>query len=226
MHLETKYNISFNVEDILSLLPGKPINDQIINLYFQYLANETTGVTAWETFLFTKIQKDGPESIVNWIKETPLNSTVILIPALIQQNWSVIIVFTATKRIELIDFSRYHQNLRALLGPVKQLLIALEDKFCGNTVCLRRWVIDQRKMAPKHIKPVLEDCGLYICLITHDIISNVAPQIIKCASAKIRKRMVETIVRILDDKDVLRQPIWNAILTNYSEASAREDNVN
>ena len=199
------------MEDILSLLPGKPINDQIINLYFQYLANETPGVTSWETFLFTKIQKDEPENMLNWIKENPLNSTVILIPALIQKNWCVIIVFTATKRIELIDFSRYHQNLRVLLGPIKQLLIALEDKFSSNTVCLRRWIIDQRKMAPKHVKPVLEDCGLYICLITHDIVSNVAPQIIKCTSSKIRKRMVETIVRILNDKDVHRQPIWNAL---------------
>ncbi|EAU85008.2 ulp1 protease family protein [Coprinopsis cinerea okayama7 len=123
-------------EDLGCLLPGKRLNDEVINFYAALInrrSQESTNVMVDEevlnaycfnTFFYTKLERDGYHGgrLFRWIKFDLFSKDIILIPIhCLDSHWSVSAINLREKRFEFYDSMglrprKVFDNLRSFMA--------------------------------------------------------------------------------------------------------------
>lgn len=173
----SKFQIDVTVKDLKTLLPGKWLNDNIIDYYFNLIASQDETFFSWTSHFFTTLKSRGYVGVKRWGKRKKLNpfeKTIIFIPINISStHWALAIVNNRDKTIGYYDslnslsqtsdcdseahdeaeFSDLHYIKTYLEGEVERLGLN-ED-------------VSQYKLKPNIKVPQQKngyDCGVFTCI--------------------------------------------------------------
>lgn len=114
--LTRKNRFEITAHDILTLLPGRWLNDQIIDFYLSLVCdranarNKTLRVFAFNSFFYKILSSSGPKQVERWTRKAKINGDnflrldFLIIPVnLDNQHWTVGFINFIKKRIEYYD---------------------------------------------------------------------------------------------------------------------------
>lgn len=172
--LISMFQIDITVRDLKTLLPGKWLNDNVIDYYFNLIANQNDKYFSWTSHFFTTLKSRGYQGVKRWGKRKKLNpfeKTLIFIPINISStHWALAIINNSTKTIcyydslssisqdsdydsDDVEFSDLYLIKSYLEGEVERLNLN-ED-------------VSQYKLMPNIKVPQQRngyDCGVFTCV--------------------------------------------------------------
>ncbi|XP_034944425.1 sentrin-specific protease 1-like [Chelonus insularis] len=165
--IKTKVKISIYVRDLKTLYPPTWLNDQIINVYFEMIAERgAPSIYACNTFFFQQLVRGGYTSVKSWTKKVRIFSMrMMMVPIHLGAHWCLAVVNFEDQSIIYYD-SQYGKNdpcLQALLDYLCEEHLAVEKKPLDRTL----WTLHHAKGIPRQFNGY--DCGVFVCAYAEHI---------------------------------------------------------
>ncbi|EQC28611.1 hypothetical protein SDRG_13690 [Saprolegnia diclina VS20] len=201
-----KFNVDITRALIQCLRPGQWLNDEIINFYFQMLAERDVHVSAalgipgshfFNSFFFSKVSEDG----YNFINLDLFAMDKVFIPVNIcNVHWCLAVIYVTEKRIQYYD-SMNGAGTECLSVLLRYLGDEHQHKK-GSPFDTTGWELlpsqpDTPQQGNSH------DCGMFTCMFADYIAQNKALSFRQRNMAFFRQRMVLRTIEgsIPDDED-------------------------
>uniref|UniRef100_A0A915DU32 Ubiquitin-like protease family profile domain-containing protein n=1 Tax=Ditylenchus dipsaci TaxID=166011 RepID=A0A915DU32_9BILA len=122
-----KFNIAVTIEDMSILCPGRMLNDHLINIYLELIADRSKHdavlpqVSVFHTQFFEKLSSKGVSSVAKWTKTMDIfQSDIVLIPIHHAFHWSLVVVKVSKQR--LVYYDSLHGDGSRYISQIKEFL--------------------------------------------------------------------------------------------------------
>lgn len=206
------FDVDITRRDIQTLKGLNWLNDEIINFYMNLIVersklsssdsnnnnncntygNEKIKVYAFSTFFYSKLVKDGYNSLRRWTKKVDIFShNLIMIPVHLGLHWTLAVIDFDCKEIRYYD-SMNSNNSECLKSLRNYLKDEYSDKKNGAQYDLSEWNCIHVKDVPQQMNG--SDCGMFACKYAEFISRGKAISFNQSHMAYYRRRMVWEIV--------------------------------
>jgi Ulp1 family protease len=146
--------------DILSLLPGRWLNNHIIECYFNLLVKNRPEINCFSPIFYLEFNSDPQKALRNWYPETNLFSkSKIFIPVIINHHWTLIVIDFVEKKC--IHFDSTHHKTFFHLDRIKRFLTLKHLLHFNSEFPSKEWKFYQDFSITKQNNDY--DCGVFIC---------------------------------------------------------------
>ena len=159
----SNFNIDLTLKDLNTLDNKNMLNDNVIDFYLQLFCQHNSNYYfALPSTYFSKMEKDGFESIDQWIDKTILlNYKIIFIPVCLKKHWRLLIIDFLTNSISYYD--SINVNSTKCVTAIKHI----GDVIAKKTI---KWKTPKQAHDIKQTNDY--DCGIFVCLFARNLILN------------------------------------------------------
>ncbi|XP_028129376.2 sentrin-specific protease 1 [Diabrotica virgifera virgifera] len=194
--LSRKFNLNITRRDLLTLSGLNWLNDEVINFYMNMIIERGKDPSypschAFNTFFYTKLLKDGAESLRRWTKKIDIFACdIICIPIHLSMHWCMAIVDMRAKTIKYYD-SMGNSNDRCLNAIKKYLEKEHLDK--------KKSELDTSDFELENVTDIPQqmngsDCGMFACTFAEFTTRNASITFCQEHMPYLRKKMVVEIL--------------------------------
>ncbi|CAG9835228.1 unnamed protein product [Diabrotica balteata] len=194
--LSRKFNLNITRRDLLTLSGLNWLNDEVINFYMNMIIergkdSRYPSCHAFNTFFYTKLLKDGAESLRRWTKKIDIFACdIICIPIHLSMHWCMAIVDMRAKTIKYYD-SMGNSNDKCL-NAIKGYL---EKEHLDK----KKSVLDTSDFELENVTDIPQqmngsDCGMFACTFAEFTTRNAAITFSQEHMPYLRKKMVVEIL--------------------------------
>ena len=156
-----KYNSDIRRKDLETLQGLNWLNDEVINFYFNMIAERgSKSVYCFNTFFYSKLRDSGHKALRRWTKKVDIFSYhMILIPVHLGMHWTLAAIDFKGKQINYYDSMNGNNNecLNLLMQYLREeSLDKRKQEFDTNG-----WQLNNVKGIPQQMNG--SDCGMFAC---------------------------------------------------------------
>ncbi|CAH0557369.1 unnamed protein product [Brassicogethes aeneus] len=194
--LTRKFNLNITRRDLMTLAGLNWLNDEVINFYMNLLMergkeSQWPKTYAMNTFFYSKIIKDGPESVRRWTRRVDLFSyDIICVPIHLGMHWCMAIIDLRDRSVRYFD-SMGSTNNRCLDALRNYLEFEHSDK--------KKSPLDTSDFKLENVKDIPQqmngsDCGMFSCTFAEFLTRNSKITFSQEDMPYLRKKMVVEIM--------------------------------
>ncbi|KAH3903090.1 uncharacterized protein SCODWIG_00186 [Saccharomycodes ludwigii] len=158
------YDLDIGMRDIKTLVPGRWLNDTIIEFFMKYIENKNEKVVSFNSFFFTALSERGYQGVRRWMKRKKVdinNLSKIFTPININRShWALGMIDITRKKIIYVDSLSNASNtgpkVFSMLSLLKDYLLEESKGKLGDGFELEHIGCPQQ--------PNGFDCGIYVCM--------------------------------------------------------------
>ena len=193
----SSFNIDLTLKDLNTLDNKNMLNDNVIDFYLQLLCQQNSNYYfALPSTYFSKMEKDGFESIDQWIDKTiSFNYKIIFIPVCLQKHWRLLTIDFLTDSISYYD--TINANSTKCVTAIKHIGDLIAKKNLKKTI---KWKTPKQAHGIKQTNDY--DCGVFVCLFARYLILNRELDFGQNDISFYRNKIKNEIKNVLIDKNV------------------------
>ncbi|XP_078613563.1 uncharacterized protein LOC144883149 [Branchiostoma floridae x Branchiostoma japonicum] len=156
------------VADLVTLAPQEWLNDNVINGYFELLAEVRPDVYCFNTFFYTQLCRKGYQGVKRWTKKVQIfEKSLLLVPLHLGNHWCLAEVSVADKLLFLYDSrgGAYPTCLQRLVS-----YLCCEAKERGEADFTWGWGGHCKEDIP--VQETSGDCGVFVCQYARCIVEG------------------------------------------------------
>ncbi|XP_050307216.1 sentrin-specific protease 1-like [Anthonomus grandis grandis] len=194
--LARNFNLNITRRDLMTLAGLNWLNDEVINFYMNLIIErgkdkKWPSSYAFNTFFYTKLIKDGPQSLRRWTKRIDLFSyDFVCVPVHLGMHWCMAIIDFTEKKIKYFD-SMGSPNNRCLEALRSYLEAEHLDKK-DSPYNTRDWNLVNMDEIPQQMNG--SDCGMFACTFAEFITRKAKITFSQDDMPYLRKKMVVEIM--------------------------------
>ncbi|ENN80362.1 sentrin-specific protease 1 [Dendroctonus ponderosae] len=194
--LAQKFNLNITRRDLMTLSGLNWLNDEVINFYMNLIIERGKNPKwpksyAFNTFFYTKLTKDGPQSLRRWTKKVDLFCyDLICVPIHLGMHWCMAIIDFRDKSIRYYD-SMGSPNTKCLEALRKYLEAEHMDKK-SSVYNTKDFTLENMDDIPQQMNG--SDCGMFACTFAEFITRNAKIVFSQDDMPYLRKKMVVEIM--------------------------------
>ncbi|XP_066266372.1 uncharacterized protein [Branchiostoma lanceolatum] len=152
--------LDLEVADLVTLAPQGWLNDNVLNGYFELLAEgRPDDLYCFNTFFYTQLCRKGYQGVKRWTKKVQIfQKALLLVPLHLGNHWCLAEVAVQDKLLYLYD-SQGGDNLTCLQRLVGYLCCEAQERGEENFT----WGWDGHCREDIPVQETSSDCGVYVC---------------------------------------------------------------
>ncbi|CAG9825592.1 unnamed protein product [Phaedon cochleariae] len=194
--LARKFNLNITRRDLLTLAGLNWLNDEVINFYMNLIIERGKDSKwpksyAFNTFFYSKLIKDGPQSLRRWTKRVDLFShDLVCVPIHLGMHWCMAIIDFRDKSIRYYDSMGGNNN--KCLSALRNYLEAEHLDKKKSAYSTSDFTLENVKDIPQQMNG--SDCGMFSCTFAEFITRNSKINFTQEHMPYLRKKMVVEIM--------------------------------
>lgn len=194
--LARKFNLNITRRDLMTLAGLNWLNDEVINFYMNLIIergkeSRWPKTYAFNTFFYTKLLKDGPQSLRRWTKKIDLfDHDLVCVPIHLGMHWCMAVIDFRDNSIRYYD-SMGSPNNRCLEALKNYLEVEHNDKK-GTQLETNNFILENMDDIPQQMNG--SDCGMFACTFVEFISRNAKITFKQEDMPYFRKKMVVEIM--------------------------------
>ncbi|KAI7834419.1 hypothetical protein BX661DRAFT_138513 [Kickxella alabastrina] len=192
-------NTPVTARDLQTLMPGKWLNDEVINFYMQLImgrsANAGGGkaaslpkVHAFNTFFFSTLRENGYARVKRWTRRIDVFAMdLVVVPVHLGVHWCCAIVDFGQRSIRYYD-ALLGENTECLELLMEYLRLESRDKRGGKVFDEQGWAMTCEKDIPRQQNGY--DCGVFAVAFAEHIARGAELDFAQENCAFLRRKMV------------------------------------
>ncbi|XP_018567904.1 sentrin-specific protease-like [Anoplophora glabripennis] len=194
--LARKFNLNVSRRDLQTLAGLNWLNDEVINFYMNLIIERGKDSKwpksyAFNTFFYTKLLKDGPQSLRRWTKRVDIfEHDIICVPIHLGMHWCMAIINLKDRSIRYYDSMGSSNN--KCLEALRRYLEAehLDKKKTGLDTS--DFILENIKDIPQQMNG--SDCGMFACTFAEFLTRSAKITFSQEHMPYLRKKMVVEII--------------------------------
>ncbi|CAH1245657.1 SENP5 [Branchiostoma lanceolatum] len=161
--------LDLEVTDLVTLAPQGWLNDNVLNGYFELLAEgRPDDLYCFNTFFYTQLCRKGYQGVKRWTKKVQIfQKTLLLVPLHLGNHWCLAEVAVQDKLLYLYD-SQGGDNLTCLQRLVSYFCCEAQERGEENFT----WGWDGHCREDIPVQETSSDCGVYVCQYARCIVEG------------------------------------------------------
>ncbi|KAG5876722.1 hypothetical protein JTB14_015511 [Gonioctena quinquepunctata] len=190
--LAKKFNLNITRRDLLTLAGLNWLNDEVINFYMNMIIergkdSKWPKAYAFNTFFYSKLIKDGPQSLRRWTKRIDLfGHDLVCIPIHLGMHWCMAVIDFRDRSIRYYD-SMGSSNKKCL-DALKRYLEAEHLDKKKTKYDTSDFILENVKEIPQQMNG--SDCGMFSCTFAEFLTRNAKITFNQEHMPYLRKKMV------------------------------------
>lgn len=194
--LARKFNLNITRRDLQTLAGLNWLNDEVINFYMNLIIERGKDSKwpksyAFNTFFYTKLCKDGPQSLRRWTKRVDIfEHDIICVPIHLGMHWCMAIIDLRDNSIRYYD-SMGGSNSKCLEALRRYLEVEHMDKK-KTGFDTSDFILENIKKIPQQMNG--SDCGMFACTFAEFLTRNAKITFSQEHMPYLRKKMIVEII--------------------------------